>query len=46
MKLYALIISSLLSVSIFAADIIKVGVYDFPPYAFIAENTTGITVQM
>ncbi|GAA6170425.1 ABC transporter substrate-binding protein [Colwellia sp. KU-HH00111] len=46
MKLYALIISSLLSVSIFAADIIKVGVYDFPPYAYIEENTTGITVQM
>lgn len=46
MRLYALIVSYLLSVNVLAADIIKVGIYDFPPYAFIEENTTGITVEM
>lgn len=46
MKYYALIIACLLSASVLAADIVKVGVYDFPPYAFIADETTGITVQM
>ncbi|WP_157826705.1 substrate-binding periplasmic protein [Colwellia sp. 12G3] len=29
-----------------AVEVVKVGVYDFPPYAFISNKTTGITVQM
>lgn len=46
MKLCTLIISSVLSVSALAAEIVKVGVYDFPPYAFITDKTNGVTVQM
>jgi polar amino acid transport system substrate-binding protein len=46
MKLYALFISCLLSTSAWAAEVVKVGIYDFPPYIFIADKTTGITVQM
>jgi len=46
MRLYTLLISFLISPSILAADIIKVGIYDFPPYAFITDKPTGITVQM
>jgi polar amino acid transport system substrate-binding protein len=46
MRLYCLLISCLLSTSSLAADVVKVGIYDFPPYAFIADKTTGITVQM
>ncbi|PKG81584.1 amino acid ABC transporter substrate-binding protein [Colwellia sp. 75C3] len=46
MRLYAILVSSLLSASAFAAEIVKVGVYDFPPYAFITDKTTGISVQM
>jgi polar amino acid transport system substrate-binding protein len=46
MRLYAILVSYLLSASAFAAEIVKVGVYDFPPYAFISDKTTGITVQM
>jgi polar amino acid transport system substrate-binding protein len=46
MKLYAVLISYLLSATAFAADIVKVGIYDFPPYAFISDKTTGITVKM
>jgi hypothetical protein len=46
MRLFTLIISSVLSVSALAAEIVKVGVYDFPPYAFITDKPTGVTVQM
>ena len=46
MKLHALLVSCLLSINVLAGDIVKVGIYDFPPYAFISEETTGITVQM
>ena len=46
MRLYALFISCLLSTSILAANVVKVGIYDFPPYVFIADKTNGITVQM
>jgi ABC-type amino acid transport substrate-binding protein len=46
MRLCALIVSCLISVSSLAADVVKVGIYDFPPYVFIADKTTGITVQM
>jgi len=46
MKWYALIAGCLLSINAFAADIVKVGIYDFPPYSFIANKTTGIAIQM
>jgi ABC-type amino acid transport substrate-binding protein len=29
-----------------AAEIIRVGIYDFPPYVFIAEKSSGITIEM
>jgi polar amino acid transport system substrate-binding protein len=46
MRLYLLFISLLFSASTLAIDVVKVGIYDFPPYAFISDNTTGITIQM
>ena len=46
MKFYALLISCLFSASVWAAEIVKVGVYDFPPYAFITDKTAGITFEM
>jgi polar amino acid transport system substrate-binding protein len=46
MRLYSLFISFLFSASTLAIDVVKVGTYDFPPYAFISDNTTGITIQM
>jgi len=46
MRLYALFVSCLLSTNALAADVVKVGVYDFAPYVFITDKTTGITVQM
>ena len=45
-KLYAFFLSFCFSTSLLAADIIKVGIYDFPPYAFITDKATGISVQM
>lgn len=46
MRLQALLVICLLSTSVLATEVVKVGIYDFPPYVFIADNTTGITVQM
>ena len=46
MRLYALLVSCLLSISALAAEVVKVGIYDFPPYAFVGDKMTGITVQM
>jgi polar amino acid transport system substrate-binding protein len=46
MRMYVLFISYLLSASALAADVIKVGIYNFAPYAFIADRPSGITVQM
>jgi len=46
MRLYALIVSLLLYSNILAAEVVKVGIYDFPPYAFVTDKITGITVQM
>jgi polar amino acid transport system substrate-binding protein len=46
MKLYTLLLSLLFSTCALAADVVKVGVYDFPPYAFVTDEVTGITVQM
>jgi hypothetical protein len=34
------------SVSVQAIEIVKVGVYEFPPYVFVGEKATGITVEM
>jgi polar amino acid transport system substrate-binding protein len=46
MRFYATLVSYLLSTCALGADVVKVGVYDFPPYAFISDKTTGITIQM
>jgi len=46
MKLYALILSCLLSAGTAAAEVVKVGIYDFPPYVFISDKPSGIAVQM
>lgn len=46
MRLFTLFYSFLLSTSALAAEVVKVGIYDFPPYVFIADKTTGLTVQM
>ena len=46
MKFYPLIIACLFAVNAFATETIKVGIYDFPPYAFVGEDTKGIAVQM
>ncbi len=36
----------LLSFGVHAGEVIKVGVYEFPPYVFVGEKATGITVDM
>lgn len=46
MRPYALLMSCLFSTCALAADPVKVGIYDFPPYVFIADKTIGITAQM
>lgn len=51
LRLYRLLLSVLLSTSAYiaevvSAEIVNVGVYNFPPYVFIAEQTTGLSVQM
>jgi len=46
MRRYILFFCFFLSTSTLAANVVKVGIYDFPPYVFIADNTIGITVQM
>ena len=46
MKLYALIVSCFLSFNVFAGNIVKVGVYDFPPYSFITDKASGIAIKM
>ncbi|MGL1956117.1 MAG: transporter substrate-binding domain-containing protein [Colwellia sp.] len=46
MKLHVLFFSYLLSASALATEVIKVGIYDFPPYVFLSDNPYGITVEM
>jgi len=46
MKLCALLFSYLFATSAIATEIIRVGIYDFPPYVFIAEESSGITIEM
>lgn len=46
MKLYSLLFFCLISANTLATEIIKVGIYEFPPYVFLAEKTSGITIQM
>ncbi|HCM47436.1 MAG TPA: hypothetical protein DIS98_07980 [Colwellia sp.] len=46
MRLCAIFFSYVLSVSAFTAEIVKVGIYDYPPYAFISDKATGISIQM
>ena len=46
MKLFYLLACCLFSFSTIAAQVIKVGLYDFPPYAFVAEKSPSITMQM
>ena len=36
----------LLSVGVHAIEVVKVGVYEFPPYVFVNDKATGITVEM
>jgi ABC-type amino acid transport substrate-binding protein len=46
MRFYILLTSCLLSLNSWAVEIVKVGVYDFPPYVFVGDKTTGITTEM
>ena len=46
MRLYALFVSCFLSTATLATEVVNVGIYDFPPYVFIADKATGISVQM
>jgi ABC-type amino acid transport substrate-binding protein len=46
MKLYVLFILCLLSAHTFATETVKIGVYDFPPYVFIGDKTSGITIDI
>ncbi|GLX76994.1 amino acid ABC transporter substrate-binding protein [Thalassotalea insulae] len=46
MRLYALLVICCFSTGALAKEIVKVGIYDFPPYAFVANKITGISVQM
>ena len=46
MKLYYLLVLCLLATNVTASQIVKVGLYDFPPYAFVAEKSSSITMQM
>mgnify|MGYP000091049873 CR=1 FL=1 len=46
MKYIVLIFGMLASASLVAAEIVKVGVYDFPPYAFVDKKASGIAIQM
>lgn len=46
MKLYGLLVICFLSTNALAAEVVKVGIYDFAPYVFIADRPTGITAQM
>lgn len=45
MILYVLL-SCLFSTRALAVDIVKVGIYDFPPYASITDKSIGISVKM
>ncbi len=46
MRLFVLAFSYLLSTGAVATEIIRVGIYDFPPYVFIAKKSSGITIEM
>jgi len=46
MKLSILILGLWLSFNAYTADVIKVGLYDFPPYAFVTEESESIAVQL
>jgi len=43
MRAPVFLISLLISIEVFAKEIVKVGVYDFPPYVFIGDLETGIS---
>jgi polar amino acid transport system substrate-binding protein len=46
MNKYLIILLVFFTASASAGEEIKVGVYDFPPYAFTKDKVSGITVQM
>ncbi len=46
MRICIVLVSYLLSISVYSAELVKVGVYDFPPYVFIAGETTGLTMEL
>jgi len=46
MNYFILLIGILISSCVCAAEKIKVGIYDFPPYAFVGENIEGITIEL
>lgn len=46
MRLYGLLAGFLLSTNTLAGEVVKVGIYDFPPYVFMANKAIGITEKM
>lgn len=46
MKLIIILLLLLSSFSSIAKQVVRVGVYDFPPYAFVEKDISGITVEM
>ncbi|WP_448549525.1 substrate-binding periplasmic protein [Thalassotalea fusca] len=46
MKLHTFILGLWLSFEAFTAEIVKVGLYDFPPYAFVTDGSESIAVQL
>ena len=46
MRVFVLFVSFFLAVGAKATEVIKVGIYDFPPYVFMEQDGKGITAQL
>ncbi|MBU2918376.1 transporter substrate-binding domain-containing protein [Psychrosphaera sp. F3M07] len=46
MKFYTLLITVIFTMQTWAVEVVNVGVYDFPPYVFTGEETTGIAIDI
>jgi len=46
MKRYVLLLSCLFSSYLWSAEVVKVGIYDFPPYVFMSDKPSGIALAL
>ena len=46
MRFFTLCLGLVVSFNLMSKEVVKVGVYDFPPYAFVSGEIRGITVQV